>query len=187
MPVYYKLQLLLRNVAYAYCCIGVYLVIGHRFPDPLHHVTIVGHCVTAFHPLEYHIGTTLERHVEVRRTLGQISYSRQQIVGHVFGIARHELQTIDAVDFMKLMEQVGQSCSFSIRFVTVAVHCLAQERNLAATLIGQDACLGHNLLGRATLFRTADHRHNAVRAEFVAAELNPHVSLPWRRSHRRIT
>ena len=56
-----------------------------------HHFAIIFHRVPALHSLQNCVRAALGRHVQVRRTLGQIAHRLQQVVGHVFGKIRDKL------------------------------------------------------------------------------------------------
>ena len=70
------------------------------------------------------------------------------------------------------------------RSVFVAVDRLAQQRDLAASLLGQLAGFGRDVRGRPALLRPAHHADDAIRAELVAADHDPHERLIRRRPHR---
>src|SRR5437879_4060366 len=85
---------------------------------------------------------------------------------------------------MDAREQVGETLTPSVAaIVLVAVHCLAEERDLLAALGGQLADLSRNMLRRPALFGPAHLRHDAVGAELVAADHDPHIGLERRRPH----
>ena len=70
--------------------------------------------------------------------------------------------------------------------VLVAVDGLAQQRDLLAPLGGELADLRRDLLRMPALLRPADARHDAVGAELVAADHDPHERLERRGPHRRV-
>ena len=90
------------------------------------------------------------------------------------------LQTFDLVQHF---QQVGQPRGLLAAAIAIAVHCLAQQRNFERTLIGQHLGLGQNVFRPAALLGAANHGHDAVGAELVAADLNSHERLVGRGPH----
>ena len=74
-------------------------------------------------------------------------------------------------------KQIGQPNASARSVVAVAVDRLAQQRHLQAALVGQPADLGLDLGSRPALLGPANARHDAVGAELVAAEHDPHHRL----------
>ena len=71
--------------------------------------------------------------------------------------------------------------------MAIAVDRLAEERDLLATLLGERWRTSAMIsLRRAALLRAANAGDDAIRAELVAPDHDPHVRLVRRRAHRRI-
>ena len=96
----------------------------------------------------------------------------------------HELQPPQPVDSLQPLQEVGQADGLSAGRVLVAVDRLAQERRFQAPLVGQAADFVLDFRGRAALLRPAHPRHDAVGAELVAAQHDPHHRLEGDRPRR---
>ena len=83
-------------------------------------------------------------------------------------------------------QQVGKA-RLAKEVATVGVHVLAQQRNLAHALTHQTCYLVDNLLEGTALLTTTDVRHDAVRAEVVAARHDGHPSVILRLAMPRHT
>lgn len=77
---------------------------GDLFSDARHHFAILCDGIATFHGLEHAIRAALQRDVEIGRAFGQRADGGEQVVAHVLGIIGHEFQTLDAVDFVNLVE-----------------------------------------------------------------------------------
>ena len=86
---------------------------------------------------------------------------------------------------MNVFEQIGQPEEPTILSVLVTVDRLAEQRHFFDALIGENLHLMQDVSRRTALLGTARHRDDAVRAELVAADDDPHEGLMRRRSHRR--
>ena len=88
---------------------------------------------------------------------------------------------------MDLVKQVSQACRFAVAGnVFVAVNGLAKQSDFFTALIGKDFGFFKNLFGSPALLRTSGHRDDAVRAKFVAADLDSQKRLERRGAHCRI-
>ena len=95
-----------------------------------------------------------------------------------------EFQPPKARDFVQPIEQIGEPQFAAAGSIAVAVDGLAEERHFEAAAIGQAADLFFDLGRRAVLLRPANAGHDAVRAESVAAEGDPHHCLVRHAAHR---
>ena len=184
---YRLLEVLVRLAAKANNKIARHGITRDGFTNPLHHVAVILDRVAALHALQHDIRTALQWNVQVRRNLRQIADRLQQLVAHILGIVRHELQALDAVNLLQLVQQIGEPRRRAALDVLVAVYGLAEQRDLFAALICQDAGFVINLLGRSALFRSARRRDDAVGAELVATDLDAQIRLKRSRAHRRVT
>ena len=69
--------------------------------------------------------------------------------------------------------------------VAIAVDGLADQRDFQAAVVGQPANFLDDLVSRPALFRSAHAGHDAIRAELVAAEHDPHQGLMRHWPHGR--
>ncbi len=72
--------------------------------DPSHHVAIVADGVAPLHPFQNRVAAALKWHMQIRRTLFQITNRVKQIVSHVLRVAGHELDSFDAIDVVQLVQ-----------------------------------------------------------------------------------
>ena len=85
------------------------------------------------------------------------------------------------------MKQIGQASRGAIAGnVFVAVDSLAKQRDFFTALIGQDFGFVDNLFRIPALLWAACHRHDAVSAELITADLNSQKGLKRSWSHGRI-
>ena len=102
----------------------------------------------------------------------------------------------DAVRGARAMGWAGFNCSLPHKVAVIehldglgesasimgAVNCVVRRGD---ALIGENLHLMQDVSRRTALLGTARHRDDAVRAELVAADDDPHEGLMRRRSHRR--
>ena len=103
----------------------------------MHHVAILFDRVPAFHSFEHVVAAVLQRHVQVTRHLRQVADRLQQIVAHVLGEVRHELDPLNSRRVVNRQEQIRHPRQLAVRRVLEAVDRLAQQRDLADPLIGE--------------------------------------------------
>ena len=159
---------------------------GNRFANPREHLVIFSDRVAPLHPPEHFVRPALGRHVQIRADFRQVAHCGQQIVGHVLGIIGHELQPPNAAR----SRAAGRAnrTSRTVRpspISLVAVDRLADQRNFQAAVVGQSADFVDDFAGRPALLGPAHAGHNAIRAELVAAEHDPHQGLMRRGPHGR--
>ena len=65
-----------------------------RLANSRHHLVVLANGVASLHPLEDFIRSALSRDVQVVRDFGKVSNRLQQIVRHILGIIRNELQSL---------------------------------------------------------------------------------------------
>ena len=125
--------------------------------------------------------------MQILTDLRQIPDSGEQVVRHVLGVVRDELNAVDAFDIVQGREKVTKPPAAAGFFVAVAVNSLAEERDFAAAFSGELATLGDDRGRRSALLGAADTGDDAVRAELIAADHDPDVRLVLRGSHRGVT
>ena len=124
--------------------------------------------------------------MQVGRDLVQIANGLQHVDRHIFRIVRYELDPFDTIDIVNQIQQLGERSCLAGGTKPIAVHGLPQQGYFLGTLIGQNLRFLVDLFRRPALFRSTSHRDDAVRAKFVATDLDSQKGLEGSRSHFRI-
>jgi len=124
--------------------------------------------------------------VDVSGSHGKIADGLQQVVGHIVGEARDELDPLDAGQRADAGEQVGKPGDPPIGLaILVAVDRLSQERDLLDSLVDKQPGLTQDCGWWPALLGTTDRRDDAIGTELVATHHHPDERLKRAGSHRR--
>ena len=124
--------------------------------------------------------------MEVFRQFWHISNDLEQIIGHVFRITRYKFESFDALNIVKSKQEIGEPCLTLFITVTITVDGLPEQCDFLAALVSEHASFVHDDVRRTSLFGATRHGNDTVGAKFVAADLNPQVSLKRRWTHRGV-
>ena len=147
--------------------------IGPRGFEPGDHVHVVRPRMAAVHGSENAVGTRLNRQMQLRHQRREIAMCRDQVVGHVEGVARRVAQSLGARHLGDPREQARQRPAAPIRALAVIrVDVLPDERDLAHAGIGQALDLGDDFLNRPRNLGATRIGNDTEGAELVAALLH---------------
>ena len=97
----------------------------------------------------------------------------EQLVRRVLRVRGHKAQTVVAVNRVNAAQKL-RKIHFLRQALAVGVHVLSKQRNFFVALLNELAALGDDGIRVAALLPAAHIRHNAVRAEIVAAVHHGH-------------
>src|SRR5262249_24431140 len=148
------------------------------------HLAVVFHGVETLHSLENGVATRLRRHMQIRANFRQITNGIEQVIAHIFRKIRDKLDSIDAGGLVNADQKIGKAKAPAVaEIVFVAVDRLPQERHFPASFLGELADFSSDVIGMPALLRPAHAWYDAIGAEFVTTDHDPHVSLERRRPH----
>ena len=153
-------------------------------PHHREHLEVLADRVAPLHPPEHRVRAVLRRHVEVGADRRQVADGSDEVGRHVARVVRDEPDPVEAVEPVEPLEQVGEPRGAAAVREAVRIHGLADQRDLATPLGDELAGLRDDRVGRPRLLRAAHVRHDAERAELVAAGLRAHERLERRGTHR---
>jgi len=93
----------------------------------------------------------------------------------VSGEAGDEADAVQAVDAVDALQELREPHRPPVPRVSVRVHRLPEQRDLAAAVRHKHPGFFEDVVGRPAALRAARERHDAVRAELVAAALHAHI------------
>ena len=122
------------------------------------------------------------------QTASHSAWAQDHVLAHVLRMRARVADALDPVDRVDGAQQLGEGHSVvAAQVAPVGVHVLAEQGDLAHAVAGEALDLGQQLGRRAALLAPARRRHDAVRADAVAAlrDLKPRLELA-RPLHRQV-
>ncbi len=160
---------------------------GDFLAAAVEHVAVSFDRVHSLHAFEDFVATGLGGDVEVFADLRQVVDGVEQVVGHVVGEVRDELDSLDAFGVVNLVEQVREAEPASVvHVVFVAVDCLAEECDFLAAFARELDDFPGDVVGVSALFGATSGRDDAIRAKFVAADHDADERLVRCGTHGRV-
>lgn len=159
--------------------------IGHTVTNTIDQAQIILARVPTIHLFKDARGTRLNGQVKLRHDGRRLGHSIDGLGQQIFGMRRGKEDTLDT-RIAHSAQQIGKT-RLAKEIATVGVNVLSQQRNLAHALTHKPGNLVDNLLEGTTLLTTTDVRHDAVRAEVVAARHDRHPGVILRLAMPRHT
>src|SRR5262249_24211876 len=115
----------------------------HALAAALEHLTIILNRIESLHSLEHFVAARLRGDVQIRADLGKVANGVEEIIAHVLGEIRDELDALDASGIVNVRQQVGKADTTAIaQHVLIAVDGLTKERNFLAAFCRELADFG---------------------------------------------
>jgi hypothetical protein len=144
--------------------------------------------VRATHVLQDLVAPRLQRHVQLRHDVRRLGHRIDHIVGERRGVRTREAHPLEALDLSARAQELAERLPVA-ELDAVAVHVLAQKRDLDRAVVDEQLDLFENVTGAAVLLLAAQARHDAEGAGVVAADRDRHpprvMGVSLRRKRRR--
>ena len=180
------LELLLGLAAETHDNVGAQRHAGNPVTDLVYQPAILVVGVAAPHGGQHLVVARLEGQVHVLAHFTEPRHRVDDVVAHVRRVRGQEAYPLDAVDFVRRLQQIAQ-VPVARQVVAVRVHVLPQQCDLFHAPLGQQPCLAHHVLYSAAHLSAAAIGDDAEGAELVAAvddgDIGGHVGPRRERAH----
>ena len=156
--------------------------LGHDLAAIVRQLQIFLAVIVPVHGLQHPVVAGLEGQVELLGDPGVFRNGIKEFFACVLRVARHEAQPEVSRQLCDLGHEVGK-INAQPQILAVGVDVLAQKRNVLIARRDEALDFFENLLGPSRALPPAHIRHDAVRAEIVAAVHDRHPRLEIGRAH----